>query len=248
MSMESQVIETAGRLAMARQVTVLTGAGVSAASGVPTFRGAQGLWKSYRAEALATPEAFGRDPRLVWEWYDWRRQMIARCRPNRGHEVLSEWSRRVPGFTLVTQNVDGLHELAGTERVIRIHGSIWEVRCTAACREPWEDRRVPIRDLPPHCDCGALLRPGVVWFGEAIPEDALGAAARSADCDVFLSVGTSSLVWPAAGLIQDAARHGATTIEINPERTAFSEAVDFAIQGPAEDLLERIDRLLDGSS
>jgi NAD-dependent deacetylase len=221
------------RLRRAKRVTVITGAGVSAASGIPTFRGPGGLWRDFRPEQLATPEAFRRDPALVWEWYDWRRGLIAACTPNAAHEVIARWSR-APGFTLITQNVDGLHERAGTANVVRYHGSIWMLQCAGGCGAPdWEDRRVPIAPLPPHCPaCGALARPGVVWFGETIPADAARAAGASTACDVFLSIGTSSVVYPAAGLVVEARARGAFTIEINPETTGA--AVDSAIAMPAE--------------
>jgi len=221
------------RLRRAKRVTVITGAGVSAASGVPTFRGPAGLWRDFRPEQLATPDAFRRDPALVWEWYDWRRGLIAACAPNAAHEVIARWSRS-PGFTLITQNVDGLHERAGTANVTRYHGSIWILRCAGGCGAPdWEDRRVPIAPLPPHCpSCGALARPGVVWFGETIPPDAARAAGAATACDVFLSIGTSSVVYPAAGLVAEAQARGAFTIEINPETTGA--AVDRAIAMPAE--------------
>ncbi|HET7217902.1 MAG TPA: Sir2 family NAD-dependent protein deacetylase, partial [Vicinamibacterales bacterium] len=159
------------RLRAARRVAILTGAGVSAASGVPTFRGPGGLWRSFRAEDLATPEAFHRDPYLVWQWYDWRRSVLAGCTPNPAHEVLARWTER-DGVTLITQNVDGLHELAGARHVIRFHGSVWRLRCSLGCgaaEESWEDRRVPLPELPPRCPgCGAHARPAVVWFGEPI--------------------------------------------------------------------------------
>jgi NAD-dependent deacetylase len=227
------------RLQRARRVSILTGAGVSAASGVPTFRGAGGLWKNRQAQQLATPESFRADPVLVWEWYAWRREVIAACRPNPAHDVIARWSER-PGFTLVTQNVDGLHERAGTRNVVRYHGSIWRLRCWHDCGEPeWEDRRVPLPDLPPRCRCGALARPGVVWFGEAISADALRAAAAAVHCDVFLSVGTSSVVYPAAGLIAEARAHGAFTVEINTEITGA--AVDVAIAAPAETILPQLE-------
>src|SRR5688572_11246812 len=164
--------QLASKMQRARRMTAMTGAGVSAASGVPTFRGADGLWRSFRAEDLATPNAFARDPRLVWEWYDWRRSLIARCHPNPAHDVLARWSAR-DTFTLITQNVDGLHELSAHRagalpRVLRFHGSIWELRCWNACgAPPWEDRRAPLPTLPPSCpSCGGIARPGVVWFGE----------------------------------------------------------------------------------
>ena len=174
--------EIVDRLRTARRVTVLTGAGVSAASGVPTFRGAGGLWRQYRAADLATPGAFARDPALVWEWYAWRRETIARCRPNRAHEVIASWTMRNPHCQLITQNVDDLHVRAGSERVVRLHGSIWELSCRDSCgAEPrrWRDERVPLPDPLPRCiHCGGLARPGVVWFGEAL--DARDVAARGA--------------------------------------------------------------------
>jgi len=235
--------ELVTRLRSARALVVLTGAGVSAASGIPTFRGDDGLWRQYRAEDLATPEAFARDPRLVWEWYDWRRTTIAACRPNAAHEVLARWSER-PGFTLVTQNVDGLHERAGTRNVIRFHGSIWELRCAADCgAPPWEDRTAPLTNLPPACPlCGGIARPGVVWFGENIDPDILErSSAAAARADVFLSVGTSSLVFPAAALLHHAKRNGAFTVEINPGATDISRMVDLPIAAPAEDALGMLD-------
>jgi NAD-dependent protein deacetylase/lipoamidase len=243
MSSESDVRELAGRLRTAARLTVLTGAGVSAASGIPTFRGPDGLWRAFRAEELATPEAFARDPRLVWEWYDWRRQQIARAAPNQAHRVLAAWSRRFPAFTLVTQNVDGLHERAGTDGVVAYHGSIWVLSCWEECgEEAWRDERAALPELPPRCArCGGLARPGVVWFGEPIPSASVGQAAAALNCDVCLVVGTSSLVYPAAGLAAEAARRGAFTAEINPEPGA---GVDLAIAGRAEEVLPRIDRMI----
>ena len=229
----THIEEIRRRLQTANRVTVVTGAGVSAASGVPTFRGAGGLWRTYRPEQLATPAAFARDPALVWEWYAWRRELIAGCEPNPAHHVIARWSER-PGFTLVTQNVDGLHERAGTKNVIRYHGSIWTVKCANACGQPdWDDLRVPLNPFPPRCPaCNALARPGVVWFGEAVPLDAMRAADAATACDVFLSIGTSSVVYPAAGLVVAARSKGAFTIEINPETTGAG--VDLSIPMPAE--------------
>src|SRR5688572_14624480 len=190
-ALRSDLQRLADRIRRAHRITAVTGAGVSAASGVPTFRGAGGLWRTYRAEDLATPDAFARDPLLVWEWYDWRRSLIASCAPNAAHDVLARWSTR-DGFTLITQNVDGLHERAGAE-VLRLHGSIWELRCDARCGvPPWEDRQAPLASLPPRCQaCGGLARPGVVWFGEALDPVVMRRAADAAACDVFLSIGTS---------------------------------------------------------
>jgi NAD-dependent deacetylase len=236
--------ELAVRLARSKSIAVLTGAGVSAGSGIPTFRDASGLWRRFRPEDLATPEAFARDPKTVWEWYAWRRKLIAGAVPNAAHEVLASWSRRVPCFTLVTQNVDGLHERAGTQNVLRYHGSIWEVACAAGCEGSpprWRDDRVPLPEMPPACPhCGGLLRPGVVWFGEAIDPTiasrALDAGVRS---DVFLVVGTSSAVYPAAGLTEQARRAGAFTAEVNPEPGA---RVDLSIAGRAEEVLPEVER------
>ena len=224
-------------------MTVLTGAGVSAASGVPTFRGSGGLWRSFRAEDLATPEAFQKDAYLVWQWYDWRRSQLASCRPNAAHDVLARWSHR-HGFTLITQNVDGLHELAGARDVVRFHGSIWQLQCALGCGEPaWEDRRSPLPELPPRCPaCGGLARPGVVWFGEQIDNGVLNRAIEATHCDVYLSVGTSSLVHPAAGLVARAKARGAFTAEINPDPTGAAPYLDVAIPLGAEEALPRLER------
>jgi NAD-dependent deacetylase len=235
--------ELVTRLRAARAVVVVTGAGVSAASGVPTFRGKDGLWRNFRSEDLSTPEAFAHDPRTVWEWYDWRRSTIAGCKPNAAHDVLAKWSAR-PGFTLITQNVDGLHERAGTANVIRFHGSIWELRCAAECGAPaWEDRTSPLPSLPPTCpSCGGLARPGVVWFGETIDPDVLERSSVAAEgAEVFLSIGTSAQVYPAAGLVHLAKRAGAFTVEINPGASDASHTVDLPIAAPAEDALPMLD-------
>jgi NAD-dependent deacetylase len=233
-----QIDTLARRIRQATRLTIMTGAGVSAASGVPTFRGQDGLWRQYRAEDLATPDAFARNPRLVWEWYDWRRQLIAGCRPNAAHHVIAAWSKR-RGASVITQNVDDLHLAAGTEGLIRIHGSIWEFSCWARCSKgakPWRDDRVPLEQ--PHCPhCGQLARPAVVWFGESLRREDVEAATHATACDVFLTVGTSAIVYPAAGLIHEASRHGAFTAEINLEATPASSAVDVAIQGSAEEVL-----------
>lgn len=221
----------------ARSIAVLTGAGVSAESGVPTFRGAGGLWKQRRAETLATPEAFLQDPKMVWEWYDFRRGALAKVQPNPGHYALVELEKRAPAFTLITQNVDGLHELAGTQNVLRVHGSIWMVRCLDCGRER-DDRRVPLPEIPPRCECGGILRPGVVWFGESLPADVwrkAEAAARAAD--LFLVIGTSAIVYPAAGLAQIAKASGARVVEINVAPTALSNEIDESLRGPSGELL-----------
>jgi NAD-dependent deacetylase len=242
--MSMELTELTDRLHGARRITVLTGAGASAASGIPTFRGAGGLWKQVRAETLASADGFADNPRLVWEWYDWRRRLISQARPNVAHHALAAWTRAHPGVTLITQNVDGLHERAGSERVLCLHGSIWRLRCWADCdrgHEGWEDLRVPLDPLPPHCPhCAALARPAVVWFGEALDPAVLDAAVRACACDVFLSVGTSSVVYPAASLIHQARSHGAYTVEINPDATDAAGLVDLAIAAKAEDVLAAI--------
>jgi NAD-dependent deacetylase len=241
----SPIERAAVALAGARRVTALTGAGVSAASGIPTFRGADGLWKKVRAETLATPEAFEHDPKLVWEWYDWRRQMIRGAEPNDAHRVLARWTRERPGFTLITQNVDGLHERAGAERLVRLHGSIWHVRCWHGCqagRSDWLDDRAPLPTLPPRCPhCGGLARPGVVWFGEPLHPEHVAQATAATGGDVFLTIGTSSVVYPAAALVHQAQARGAFTIEINPQATEATSRVDLALSGPAEHLLPQLD-------
>jgi NAD-dependent deacetylase len=236
----------ASRLRDARRVTVLTGAGISTAPGIPTFRGGDGLWRKVRAETIATPEAFAADPRLVWEWYDWRRQMLLGARPNPAHDVLARWSRSRAGVTLVTQNVDGLLERAGADRIVRLHGSIWHLRCYRPCadgRDDWHDETVPLETLPPRCPhCGGIARPAVTWFGEALDARAIDAAAGAAGAsDVFLAVGTSALVYPAAGLLPHARAHGAFTVEINIEETGATGLVDAALRGKAEDVLADLD-------
>jgi NAD-dependent deacetylase len=221
-------------VAGARHVMVVTGAGMSAESGVPTFRDAQtGLWSRFRPEELATPEAFEADPDTVWAWYEWRRDLVARAEPHAGHRALAELAGLVPRLTLVTQNVDGLHERAGSRDVVEFHGNLFANRCFLAGHALRDVPRPCAR--PPTCPtCGSLVRPGVVWFGEAIPESALARAAASAgDCDVFLSVGTSSLVYPAAGLAHLARDAGAVTVEINPEPTEFAGVATHALAAPA---------------
>ena len=216
-------------------MAVLTGAGVSAESGIPTFRSNGGFWNQYRLEDLATPEAFARDPKFVWNWYEERRRGIAKARPNAGHEVLAEMERRVASFTLITQNVDGLHDLAGSQNMIKMHGDIWNVRCLE-CGKEWVERS-ELNDLPPRCACGGMLRPGVVWFGEMLPEGAMeraSAAVRAAD--VLIVAGTSAQVYPAAGLISMAR----TVVEINPEETDFSQHVTYSLRGTSAEILPQL--------
>ncbi|MFO1414646.1 MAG: NAD-dependent deacylase [Burkholderiales bacterium] len=217
----------------ARFVAVLTGAGVSAESGVPTFRDAlTGLWARFDPRELATPSAFARNPQLVWEWYAMRRTMVGSVAPNAGHHALADLERRVPGFLLATQNVDGLHQRAGSRQVVELHGNITRVKCSA-CAAPaagWDEGAAP-----PRCaHCGAFLRPDVVWFEEALPADALAAAEdAAARCDVLLVAGTSAEVYPAAALPDHARRHGARVVEINPSDTPLSALAHDTLRGPS---------------
>lgn len=236
--------ELAQLLAATERLVVLTGAGISVESGIPTFRGPQGLWRTFRPEELATPQAFHRDPQLVWEWYDWRRGKIAQARPNPGHEALVRFEARLPDFILLTQNVDGLHRLAGSRRLLEIHGNIWEVRCLD-CGRVQEDRRVPL-PIPPHCErCGGLLRPNVVWFGEPLNPDILRQAeAALVRSQVVLVVGTSAVVQPAASMALWARQSGAKIAEINPDATPLTSHCDFALTGAAGEILPRLLTLL----
>jgi NAD-dependent deacetylase len=223
----------------ARHVCVLTGAGISAESGVPTFRDAQqGLWARYDAHELATPEAFVRDPELIWRWYRWRRDLVARAEPNAGHRALASLASKVSRLTLVTQNVDGLHQRAGSRDVIEFHGNLFTNRCFRDGHSVDCDDDQPVPACP---QCGGPVRPGVVWFGEAIPENALNVSfTAAADCDVFLSIGTSSLVQPAAGLAMIARDAGAATIEINPEPTDFAGSFSAVWCGNAGAILPKL--------
>ncbi|MGE0469223.1 MAG: NAD-dependent deacetylase [Nitrospira sp.] len=225
------------KLATAEAITVLTGAGISADSGVPTFRGPDGLWRAYRAEDLATPEAFARDPRLVWEWYNWRRELIATKQPNAAHAAVVELERRCQAFWLITQNVDGLHRAAGSRKLSEIHGNIWMVRCTR-CGVVEDNHDVPIGILPCCCHCKSLLRPHIVWFGESLsPEDVERCATVLHRCDVLLVIGTSGTVFPAAGFASIAKNAGAFVAEINLDATPQSTLVDLSLQGRAKDIV-----------
>jgi NAD-dependent deacetylase len=245
--MEEIVQSLREALRRARNVAVLTGAGISAESGIPTFRGAGGLWRNYSPERLATPEAFAENPRLVWEWYDWRRQIIRKAEPNPGHRALAELERgktdgfrEPPGFTLVTQNVDGLHDRAGSRNLVKLHGDIWQVRCLG-CGVEVRNEQVPLEDLPPRCSCGALLRPGVVWFGEPLPPGEWERAwEASAQAEVFLTIGTSAVVYPAAGLAEVARQARAKLAVVNSEPTPLDSMADWVLRGPAGKLLSRL--------
>jgi NAD-dependent deacetylase len=246
---ETDTIEALRRaLEEAACITALTGAGISAESGIPTFRGPGGLWRNYSPEKLATPEAFGRDPRLVWEWYDWRRGIIHRAQPHAGHLALAELERRKnagelgkPGrLTLVTQNVDGLHDRAGSRNLLKLHGDIWQVRCVD-CGAEERNETVPLPDLPPRCECGGLLRPAVVWFGEPLPPDQWEQAlVASAQAEIFLVIGTSAVVYPAAGLAEVARESGAKLAVMNLEPTPLDVQADWVLHGESGKLLPRL--------
>lgn len=231
----------------AASIAVLTGAGISAESGIPTFRGPGGLWRNYSPQDLATLEAFARDPRLVWEWYDWRRGLVAKAEPNAGHRALAELERRrfsAPqgraSFTLITQNVDGLHDRAGSRNIVKLHGDIWMVRCMG-CGTEARNEQVPLGEIPPRCHCGALLRPGVVWFGESLPQDEWARAERaSRGAQVFMVIGTSAVVYPAAGLAEVARRAGAKVAVVNAEPTSLDSFADFVLKGKAGEILPRL--------
>ena len=232
-------VELVARLRGAQRVVVLTGAGISAESGIPTFRDAMtGLWARFRPEELATPEAFLRDPKLVWNWYAWRRTLVEGAAPNAGHRALVELESRVPDFLLVTQNVDGLHARAGSRRIAELHGNITRTKCFDCERVP-DDGEQPGDAVPPRCaHCGGMLRPDVVWFGEMLPAEALGEAMQAtADCEVFLSVGTSTVVEPAASLPFSALRAGAVVVEVNPDPTPLTPQASFSLRGPAATVL-----------
>jgi NAD-dependent deacetylase len=237
---QAGVRELKEKLWQANDVAVLTGAGISAESGVPTFRGPGGLWKQFRAVDLATPEAFARDPKLVWEFYNWRRELLAPLSPNPGHHALAEIERRVPHFTLITQNIDGLHKKAGSSNIMELHGNIWWVRCTD-CGAPAEDLRVPLPELPACESCGALLRPHVVWFGEMLDPQVLNAAFGAiGNCDLMIVVGTSGTVQPAASMGVLAKDGGAAVAEVNLEPTPYSDIYHISISGKSGEILPQL--------
>jgi NAD-dependent deacetylase len=224
-------------LASAPRIAALTGAGISAESGIPTFRGPGGLWRSRKAEDLATPEGFARDPKLVWEWYDWRRTVIAQAQPNAGHQALAKLEQAAKEFLLITQNVDGLHDRAGSRNILKVHGDLWSLRCTI-CGAERVELAAPLPLIPPRCSCGGMERPGVVWFGEPLPEIVWAKAQRGAmESTVLLVVGTSAVVYPAAGLAHLAKSAGATVVEINVAETPVSELADYSFRAPAAELL-----------
>jgi NAD-dependent deacetylase len=240
---DTDLREAADLIDRAGRIVIFTGAGVSAESGIPTFRDAlSGLWEQFDPRRLATPEAFGDDPALVWGWYEWRRAAVQQVEPNAGHRALAVIEQRAPECVVVTQNVDDLHERAGSKEPIHLHGSLFAPRCSACGRPatvangaPPVEGRVP----PPPCDhCGAPIRPGVVWFGEALPADAFEAAvAAAANCDLLITVGTSAVVFPAAEIPQVTARMGGAVIQVNPEPTPLDAVARVNLHGPAAEVL-----------
>ena len=253
----TDLTEAAAALRGARRLVIFTGAGVSAESGVPTFRGAGGLWRSFRAEELATPQAFARDPRLVWEWYLWRRALVSRCAPNAAHHAIARLAAQRAGVTVVTQNVDGLHQRAerdaggdadgdadGASRVVALHGSLFATRCSRCAHVAPDDAPVDAtaRETLPRCPrCDALLRPGVVWFGEQLDPAVLDAAfAAAEEADACLVVGTSAVVHPAAGVALAAARRGAALVEVNAEDTPLSGMARWTFRAQAGALVPRL--------
>jgi NAD-dependent protein deacetylase/lipoamidase len=233
----------------ARHVVVFTGAGVSAESGLATFRDAlTGLWSRFDPTRLATAEAFEANPELVWGWYEWRRLRVAKAEPNAAHVAIAALEAKVPKATVVTQNVDDLHERAGTRAPIRLHGSLFAPRCFV-CHSAYGALADPPADFedgrplsPPRCPaCSGPIRPGVVWFGEALPEEAMRRAFEAArDCDLLLTVGTSGAVYPAADIPREARRNGATIVEVNPNPTDLDDIADFRLRGPAAEILPRL--------
>ncbi len=227
-------------LRKARSVVVLTGAGVSAESGVPTFRGQEGLWRNYNPQELATPEAFNKDPTLVWEWYDWRRGLIAPLEPNPAHLAIAELEERSPSFLLITQNIDGLHKKGGSKQMLEIHGNIWNVRCVAEGNVT-ENHDVPLQNIPPMCSCGAMLRPHIVWFGESLDPHILHQSLQAIEtCDFLIVAGTSAVVQPSASFPIMARERGATVLEVNMEPTPISSLVNGSLFGKAGELLPQL--------
>ena len=238
--MEKEIDTLKEAIKKAERVVVLTGAGISAESGVPTFRGAGGIWQNYSATELATPEAFARDPELVWGFYNWRRDLISKVSFNKAHVALVKLEELTPYFTLITQNVDGLHLLAGSKNLVEIHGNLFKVRCTK-CGKIAIDRSPDLGPLPKCKSCGGLLRPDVVWFGESLDPEILNQAIQvSKACQVMLVIGTSSVVQPAASLVLEAKSGGAILAEINPERTPNSRFMDFVLNGKAGEIVPRL--------
>jgi NAD-dependent deacetylase len=239
------LLPLAQALGNAKKIVVFTGAGVSAESGISTFRSdSNALWSRYNARTMATPEAFHANPARVWGWYEYRRAVITHAQPNPAHLAIAELAHHFPEVRVITQNVDDLHERAGSVDVIHLHGRLDQARCDKCARAfthapglpPLPDKETDIQ--PPQCACGGYVRPGVVWFNESLPEDEWDAATRLAGhCDALISVGTSAMVFPAAQLPRLAKSHGATVVQVNPARTELDQHSDFNLRGQAGDIL-----------
>jgi NAD-dependent deacetylase len=245
MSQESSISDRLkSLLSRKNRVVVLTGAGISAESGVPTFRGEEGLWKKFRPEELATFDAFMANPQLVWEWYEYRRTIIEEIKPNPGHSALVDFQNHFEKFDLITQNVDGLHHQVGSKNVIELHGNIKRNKCIR-CGKKYESLEGTIEGIPPKCPCGGNIRPDVVWFGEMLPQDAIHYAFEaSSKCDLFFSIGTSAVVHPAASLPMIAKRNGAYVVEVNIEPTEISHLVNESLFGKAGEVLPSLVKFL----
>jgi NAD-dependent deacetylase len=227
-------------LKSAKRVAVLTGAGISAESGVATFRGKEGLWAKFRPEELASADAFMLNSALVWEWYQYRRDIIDKVQPNPGHFALADMEKHFKSFALITQNVDGLHRRAGSQNILELHGNITRNKCFN-CGKPFIDEINLDQKKPPCCNCGGKIRPDVVWFGETLPQSEFEMANEaSATADLFFAAGTSAIVYPAAGLPMIAKRHGAYLVEINIEPTPLTDMADSFMQGKSGEILPEI--------
>lgn len=238
--MSSDIEKAIERLRHTKSLLVITGAGISAESGIPTFRGNDGLWQNYRAEELATPWAFERDPVTVWKWYDWRRGIIGKTEPNAGHLAIKRLEEIFPNFFLITQNVDGLHGRTGIKNIVEIHGNLWKVRCTRDNRTSML-MDIPLKTIPPVCECGNILRPDVVWFGESIPSEALQTSYNVMSlCDTLMVVGTSGVVYPVASFPETVKGNGGFVIEVNLEPTPITQAADVSLFGKLGDILPAI--------
>lgn len=231
-------------LAKSRSVTVITGAGISAESGVPTYRDEDGLWNQFRAQDFSSVEAFNQNPKIVWDWYKERRRVMAAAQPNEAHKALATLESRSMQFMVLTQNIDGLHQRAGTDNIVELHGSVWKMRCTV-CLNEWESRG-ELGDALPHCEsCHGLARPAVVWFGESLNPTEWERAIRASYCDTLMVVGTSAMVNPVASLPIIAQRNRARIIEVNLEKTSISDIADVSLQGKAGEILPELAKQVD---
>ncbi len=236
--MEKGIAKAYELVSSSNEIVVLTGAGISAESGIPTYRGQEGLWRNYDPQELATPEAFFKNPKLVWEWYDSRRTIMKNAKPNPGHFAITALEKEKKDFTLITQNVDGLHSTAGTRNIIELHGSLWEIKCTE-CEKLEKNYQVPIPEIPPICSaCGAVMRPNTVWFGEIIPMERIDRCLFAIEqCDLLLIVGTSGVVEPAASMGLIAKKSEKPVVEINIDTTPGTGLYDASVMGKSGEIL-----------